>query len=306
MRGSVYYQTAQLAKVIFCKGLKKKDKINPNHPDFNKVSSYSTMESYRNIWNNFFHYLREHWRLKDPIMIEDFHISSYMLYKVEYYPSKQYLEKISAAFAKLEYALYLYTKENFERAKVYDFSIRQKILDTSRDLKKVADNYHNRAYDNPKQIIRQLSNLKHKIAALIQYEGGARIEGIGLIKKEQLKGARFDDITNSSKFVIVTKEKGGKVGDVLINPKTYYFLSKFISANGRFYINKQKYTEDIRNSCKLLGIYPDGSHGFRWNFAQRRMREYAKAGYTYEQSLLKVSSEMKHNRAIITEHYLAK
>jgi len=42
----------------------------------------------------------------------------------------------------------------------------------------------------------------------------------------------------------------------------------------------------------------------RWNFAKRRMLEYAKAGYSYGQSLQEVSYEMKHNRASITEHYL--
>ena len=65
--------------------------------------------------------------------------------------------------------------------------------------------------------------------------------------------------------------------------------------------------KDISDSAKRLDIIPNGSHGFRWNFAKNRMLEYAKsnyANYTYEQSLLKVSSEMKHNRASITEHYL--
>ena len=35
------------------------------------------------------------------------------------------------------------------------------------------------------------------------------------------------------------------------------------------------------------------------------MFEYAKAGYSYDDSLQEVSYEMKHNRASITEHYLA-
>jgi hypothetical protein len=53
-----------------------------------------------------------------------------------------------------------------------------------------------------------------------------------------------------------------------------------------------------------MSMTPEGSHGLRWNFAKRRIMEYAKAGYTYEQSLQAVSWEMKHNRASITEHYL--
>ena len=68
------------------------------------------MESYRNIWNNFFNYLLEHWKIKDFEKIESVHISSYMDYKIEYYPSKQYLEKISASLGKLEIALKLFVK----------------------------------------------------------------------------------------------------------------------------------------------------------------------------------------------------
>ena len=45
-------------------------------------------------------------------------------------------------------------------------------------------------------------------------------------------------------------------------------------------------------------------HGFRWTFAQNRVREYQNNGYTYEQALQGVSWEMKHYRASITEHYL--
>ncbi|NOQ32101.1 MAG: hypothetical protein GQ570_13370 [Helicobacteraceae bacterium] len=48
----------------------------------------------------------------------------------------------------------------------------------------------------------------------------------------------------------------------------------------------------------------EGSHGFRWNFAKNRMMEYSQAKYSYDNSLLGVSTEMKHNRANITEHYL--
>ena len=60
MRGSVYYQSSQLVKQIFQEGLKKEDKINPNHEHYQMVSSYKTMESYRRVWNNFFNYLLEH------------------------------------------------------------------------------------------------------------------------------------------------------------------------------------------------------------------------------------------------------
>ena len=88
MRGSVYYQSAVLTKVIFFEGSKKENRINPNHAQYQCISSYKTMESYRSVWNNFFNYLKEHFKLKNCELINEEHIKSYIEYKIEYYPSK--------------------------------------------------------------------------------------------------------------------------------------------------------------------------------------------------------------------------
>ncbi|MCT7909880.1 hypothetical protein N5915_09970 [Arcobacter lacus] len=304
MRGSVYYQSSQLVKQIFKEGTKKQDKINPNHEHYQKVSSYKTMESYRSIWNNFFNYLLEHWNIRNFEKIEAHHIQAYMDYKIEYHPSKQYLEKISAALGKLEIALKNFSKNIHKVEKDYDFSIRQAILDQARDLKFVANNYHNRAYDNPKLLIFNLKNSMHQLAAKIQLEGGARIEGVALIKPEQLLGKKIDKITNTEKGIIFTKEKGGKQGEVLVSLSTYNELENYISINSKFKINRQDYYNDIKQAAFISKEIAEGSHGLRWNFAKSRMFEYGKAGYSYSDSLQQVSYEMKHNRASITEHYL--
>lgn len=304
MRGSVYYQSSQLVKQIFEEGAKKENKINPIHKHYQMVSSYKTMESYRRVWNNFFNYLKEHWKIRDFEKIESQHIQAYMDYKIEYYPSKQYLEKISAALGKLEIALKLFAKNIHNKNGEYDFSIRQTILDQARDLKFVANNYHNRAYDNPKLLIFNLKNSVHQLAAKIQLEGGARIEGVALIKLEQLLGKKIDKITNTQKGVVFTKEKGGKQGEVLVSLSTYNELENYISINSKFKINRQDYYNDIKKAALISKEIAEGSHGLRWNFAKRRMFEYGKAGYSYSDSLQEVSYEMKHNRASITEHYL--
>ena len=304
MRGSVYYQTSVLTKIIFQESAKKTQKIDPNHKYYKKISSYETMESYRNIWNNFFNYLKEHWSLKNCELIESYHVSAYLEYKVEYSLSTKYMQRMSSAIGKLEVALQYFTKEIYGESKVYDFSIRQDILNEARDLKLVANNYHNRTYKNPKKVISCLVDEKHRLAALIQLEGGARIEGVALIKKEQLHGYVVDEITNIKKGVVFTKEKGGKEGNILVSLKVYKQLKEHIEEYGLFKIKRQQYYENIRQACRLTNENLEGSHGFRWNFAKNRMFEYAQANYSYEDSLLGVSCEMKHNRALITEHYL--
>lgn len=304
MRGSVYYQTAQLAKMIFVEGAKKEQKIDPMHAYYQSVSSYKTMETYRNIWNNFFNYLSEHWKLKNCELITAEHVRSYFEYKIEYYPSKQYAEKLSSALGKLEIALNKYSKSKYEDPIAYDFHIRQNILDHARDYKKVANNYKNRTYQNPYLIIDHLASNEHKLAASIQLEGGARSEGVTLIKKEQLKGFKIDDISKKEVGIIETKEKGGKIGDIMISSKTYIQLENYFNNAKIFKIHYQNYANDINRACILTNQIAHGSHGFRWTFAQNRVREYQKHGYSYEQALQGVSWEMKHFRASITEHYL--
>src|SRR5574344_1578217 len=297
MRGSVYYQSSQLVKQIFQAGAKKGDKINPNHEYYQMVSSYKTMESYRRVWNNFFNYLLEHWKIRNFEKISSEHVQAYMDYKIEYYPSKQYLEKISAALGKLEIALKKFSKNIHNENREYDFSIRQTILNE-------ASNYHNRAYNNPELLIYNLKNPMNKLAAKIQLEGGARIEGVALIKPEQLLGIKIDKVTKIEKGSIYTKEKGGKQGEVLVLLETYKELENYISINSKFKINRQDYYNDIKQAALISREIAEGSHGLRWNFAKRRMFEYGKADYSYSESLQEVIYEMKHNRASITEHYL--
>jgi hypothetical protein len=304
MRGSVYYQSAELTKAIFVEGAKKEDRTNPNSLYFNCVASYKSMETYRNVWNNFGSYLKEHRKIKDFEQVTEEHISAYMQYKIEYYPSKQYLEKISSALGKLETALNRYTTAKYGSAKHYNFNIRQHHLDNARSLKLVANGYHNRVYQNPQEIISYFSKEEFRLAALIQLHGGARSEAVTLIKLEQLKGKRLDKITNLEVGVIETKEKGGKVGDVLIPLYLCYRLQEYIERHKVFKIKYSDYSQEIRKSCLHLNIKPEGSHGFRWTFAQNRVRAYQTKGYSYEEALQHVSLEMKHFRASITEHYL--
>ncbi|KAB7888878.1 hypothetical protein [Poseidonibacter ostreae] len=306
MRGSTYFQTAQLTKIIFRECAKKKDRINPNHQDYQVISSFKSMETYRNVWNNFLNYLKEHWKLKNSELITAEHVEAYLLYKVEYHPSKQYIEKISSAIGKLEIALNRYSKEKYNNPIIYDFRIRETTLNNIRDLKLVANNYHNRVYLDPLIIINNMKDDKHKLAAKIQLQGGARVEAVTLINLHQLRGFQRDRISNNTKGVIETVEKGGKKGDVFVSESTYKELENYFEDNNinQFRIKYAKYTDDIKQSCLELNILSHSTHGFRWTFAQNRVREYQYYNYSYEQALQAVSWEMKHFRASITEHYL--
>ena len=306
MRGSVYYQTAQLAKAVFVEGARKEDRTNPDHPHYNCVASYKTMETYRSVWNNFGAYLREHWGLKDFERIDAMHVEAYLAYKIEYYPTKLYAAKLSSAMAKLEFALWKYTKEKHGGiGQHYDFSVRHKILAAARKSNDLIDGYRDRKFSRPWQIVNGLQYETHRIAASIQLSGGARAEGVTRITKDQLLGLQHDSISGIEKGVIVTREKGGRVGNVYVDVKIYEKLRRRIEKEGIFRINYRRYVEEIRKVAVHLKEKVSGSHCFRWNYAAQRVIEYQLAGYSYDQALQGVSLEMKHWRRDITVHYLS-
>jgi len=304
MRGSVYFQTAQLAKVIFKEGSLKVDRVNPDHDHYQCVASFSTMEAYRQIWNNFGKYLREVWGIKNFEKVDSKHTEDYIEMKIHDGLSKQYIEKIGAAFSKLEIVLRKFNENYSTTNKVYDFQKTNTVIAQAKICDKIASSYHNRAYLQPEKLIEKLDNKMFQLAATIQLEGGARFKGVRRIKINQLQGKKIDPISGSLCGIIETKEKGGRIGDVMVKIDTYNNLKMILLREKEFKIDYEKYAEAIRDASKKLNIECHGSHGFRWNFAKRRLVEYQYAGYSYDDSLGKVSAEMKHNRKDITEHYL--
>lgn len=303
MRGSIYFQSTQLIKTIFREGAKKCNRVNEFDKDFNCLASYETAATYRRVWENFFKYLREHYALKNVELIVSDHIKSYMLSKIKNHSSLQYFKKINSAIGKLEFALNEYSLQKYnERKIVYDFSIRNEIYTLVKEYDLISSSYRNRAYKNPDIIIENLHTNEFKIAAKIQLSGGCRFEGVGLIKLEQLKAITFDEFTKQKVGNLTTKEKGGKVSDVKVSIEVFSELREYIIQNKVFKIDYQKYVNEIRIVCEELNIKSEGTHAFRWNFAQRRMVELQNR-YSYDSSLQELSYEMKHNRKDISLHY---
>jgi hypothetical protein len=303
MRGSIYYQTSELTKMVFREGAKKIERVNSQHEHYQCVSSFRTMKSYRSIWNNLAIFVKDEFSIKDLEQLSDQHIQHYFQNKLLNDISKQYAEKICSALGKLEIALTRFSRDVSNKNISYDFSIRQAILDQAKKDQILYNGYHKRTYQNPLQIINLLQPL-HQLAATIQLESGCRFEGVGLIKRSQLLGISIDPITKKEVGTVITKEKGGKSGEILIALSSYHLLETYFESSRTFSIDYQSYIQDIRNACHSLSINSEGSHGLRWSFAQGRLREYQQAGYTYDEALQGVSTEMKHHRKSITSYYI--
>jgi integrase len=304
MRGSVKWQTGQLTKALFEEGVSKAERVSQGEKQ-GKVSSYKTMETYRDVWNDFGNFAKESMGVKDLEKVDGGHVAFFMQAKIDGGVSKQYLEKITSALGALERALERFTEEK-GHARAYDFSERLEVLHEAK-ADGLKDGYHDRAYLNPERVIEHLKEADHRLAAQLQREGGPRLEGVSLIKEEQLRGHGVDPFTGREVGVFYTEEKGGKGGEVKVSPEAYERLKEHIEQQGSFAIDQREYQRDVQEAAVAAGEEPEGTHGLRWNFAQERMEELQEKGkLNYDQARQEVSWEMKHERATITEHYLGR
>ena len=120
---------------------------------------------------------------------------------------------------------------------------------------------------------------------------------------------RVDKITGGAKGMIKLDScKGGKDREIAVSVSTYDTLKNHIAQNGGEFVlrnEENKYRESLKLAALASNQKYCGSHGLRWNFAHTRHHEcMMRRIMTYEQALSQVSSEMGHERADITLHYL--
>ena len=261
------------------------------------IHSYATADAYREIWRSLLKETRSTFKIKDIEKLSKEHVQNFLMVKsssVAMATFRQY----AAACEKLETALNMYARQQ-GTAREYNFSIGSMRKNVS-NLRRFEGT---RVYDNPRTLISSIDNNVYRLAASIQYEGGARIKETGLINSNQLRGL----INNRGKIYIDKRgAKGGKPRDIYVSKDSYKQLCEFISKKGVFDIgSKDKYRQALKMAAKKTKQKYNGSHGLRWNFAQKRMDHHMNhGGLPYEASLVAVSDEMGHVRGDITEHYL--
>ena len=269
-----------------------------------KIYSYATAETYKDVWHQFADFAKAELGLKDIEKTGSEHVRAYLENRIDQGIAYSTYQKEAAALQKFEAALNGYSAYSSSRPDRYSFS--EVIKEVSEDARQeLVRSDAARAYQDPSGLVSAIRNNSHRVAASIQYEGGARISEAALIKPEQLKGLGRDRITGEVKGTVhLDFTKGGKQRDIQITRETYEKLLQHIKANGRFQVDKNAYRSELKMTAELTHQAYQGSHGLRWSYAQERHNEVQQHGYTYEQSLSIVSQELGHERADITEHYL--
>jgi len=306
VRGSINYQVNQifLQSQIFTPGLSKhgaKAEARAagaiSSADVGKslnIYSYSTAQTYKDVWHQFGHYCRGELKIRDlEKSLTGEHVRAYLQSRIADGIKYATFKKEAAALGKFENALNRFA-ENTGSAQRYDFrsgmsEVRQEAAD-------------------PSALIEKITNDNYNLAAFIQHESGARVYEASKIDADQLSGRGTDPHTGKQVgFVRLdpSDTKGGKGRTIAVSLETYERLEAHIAQEGIFRIkDSNSYRNALGRAAAASNQEYTGSHGLRWNYAQERVEELQRAGLTYDQAISQTSWDMGHERADITEHYL--
>jgi integrase len=258
------------------------------------IYSFKTKNDYATSWRRFFTFIADNHNVKDIDRVKVSHVKSYLTSLINSEIRYSTFKTACASLSKLEVALNK-TRRNplcfSEQLKTYNGWAR----------KMLPSGTQSRAYKKPQQIIMRLDG-KAKIAAELQLYGGARISEILELKLER----NFQGINGNSGIIRLTNTKGGRIRDIKVPIDTYSRALACANEEGKFQLNDVVYINSLKKASRDTFQTWNGSHGFRWNFAQNKFREYQDIDdKTPDEALLLVAQDLGHSRPGITRLYLS-
>lgn len=298
MRGSISYQVNYLWQQIDGIGISKRKmrkesdiKGMNGHKISPLVHAFRTKDEFKRIGKELGNFAKSNFNVKDMQAINADIVFAYIIQKIDDGLAQKslssyisVLQKIRITCAKLPSNSYAH-KTLFSQEDLKD-------LRTMIDKNTIKNVHKNRAYINPASFASSLPE-KSKIAFQLQLEYGVRAQEAILIRAFQLR----------QKNKIEIQGKGGYTRLINIDKSLYNQIKKEIKRHGSYARDYQVYLEDLKNAVEKKGEKWNGTHGLRFNFAQRKMQEYT-ARFGHEKALEKVSFELGHHRKEITKYYL--
>lgn len=272
------------------------------------VTSYATGDKYRNVWLLLCNHAKIPCQRFDIELLIGDDIRDFLQeHVIEAGLSRRTFYTYASALGKLETALTMYAPR-FETGRSYSF--RQAIEYLRPIARMELRMFHDtREYADPIALIKCINENSFRVAASVQNEGGARIREAALIKDKQLLDTFYDRISQTTMGSIQldgTATKGGRARVIRVSEATYLNLSNIIANEGKFRVDQDAYRRQLRRAAEASGQDYNGSHGLRYNFAQRRYRQYLASGLGEIEAKLRIAGEMGHSRPGITEWYLGK
>lgn len=305
MRGSIKYQ-AQIA-FNFANGIgssKKESRENSERKGANghnvseKIHSLKSKDQFMQVTKAILQHQKDHFKISPDIQnITAEHLKSFINHKIEKGLKYDSISTYMSQFHKLSIAVQKIPDKRSNKVKEkqepnYNLNDIKNIRATTKQ-EAISNTHTNRSYINPSAIQAHLSD-KSLISFRLQNEMGLRVAAATRINAKQLKD------NNRLQF----KNKGGKLQTVKLDKSLYNDLKNSIQKNSGHYIKYQEYLKDFKAAVKMSGQKYFGTHGLRYSYAQSKFNELQKQGMTSLQAKQKVSNDLGHTRADITEHYL--
>ncbi|MBA3007522.1 MAG: tyrosine-type recombinase/integrase [Proteobacteria bacterium] len=251
------------------------------------VFSFATMHQYKSICTEFLTWCRDAHDMKDAAIIPPEMAAEWLSLKVASGSSRKTVSTYGAALNKMSAGLSTIYKRDFE----YEKTLRP----VRQEMQKFQPvKVKPRAYTRPEAMLQHLTG-SHRLAAELQFYGGARVNEITRLKPEHMGNDGVIHLTNT---------KGGRRRDITVPPELHRRLSEIIAREGDFRFVYHQYRSALKSAAFESEQAYTGSHGLRWCFAQKMFAEIQETGGTYEHALKMVSEQLGHSRPEITLHYL--
>ena len=305
MRGSVSSQVGYILSHLEGRGLSKSKSravsfhtsLDGIRPVSEKIHSHEYRDEVYRTGRDLGDFARE-FGVKDYSKIDGHIVADWIQEKVASGVSRNVLKNYIAHLAKIEIGLQKIAslkgceREGFRRGDLV--AARETIA------KLAQPEPVNRSYLNPGAIISNLSGGAY-IAGRLQLDHGLRVTEATHIRADQL----------TSENVLTVQGKGGYI-QVKNLPSDLAQAIRDHMKDGKFEVSQNQYRDQLQESARIEGEDYNGSHGLRYNFAQRtyveRLEENLAKGMEHKaadrDALAYTSKELGHHREEITHRYL--
>ena len=268
-------------------------------PVSEKVHSYEYKDEIFKTGRQLGTFARERFGIKDFERIDGSVLEAFFEQKIADGVSRSTLENYISHVAKIEVGL---RKIAESHGKEYRAFGREDLAGVKELVRSMEKNGHvDRSYRDPGAVVSNLEGA-HYVVGRLQLEHGLRVSEATHIKADQLMG-------NALRF----KGKGGYEQIKELSPDLANLIKEHMK-DGVFKVDQNAYREALRESSRIEGETYSGSHGLRYNYAQRtyveRLENNLQNGMDHDaahrEALRHTSESMGHHREEITNHYLGR
>lgn len=272
------------------------------------VTGYETLDKYRQVAIMFGRWIKEEYGCRwDISATTEDNVWHFLMHYIDLGVALRTWRTYASALNKLALALTMYSLKT-RSGLTYDF---RSAIDSLRPVAaaELELDDETKEYVDPVGLIRNIEDVRCHVAAAVQNEGGARIREAGLIRAEQLVGTGVDDVTGRAIgkiFLPSVAAKGGRTRVINVATQTHADLSEIITREGELRIDDDSYRRILAKAAQATSQRYTGSHGLRYCFAQRRLKECLASGMGEVAAMLRVAQEMGHSRPGITLTYVSR